>query len=153
MLSEFQDSVIRNKKTTDPTKLRVLHWALGLGGEAGEALEFVKKSEFYGDHRHTHDLIKELGDVVWYVTALASEYGYELEDVLRMNMEKLQERYKDGFTKEEAVRLPIGLGEDEAAEFDEAMRKKMLDELSEEAEKLGLYEYEQQHLHSDRSPE
>ena len=77
----------------------MLVWnALGLTGEAGEVAEYIKKAVF---HRHELDrekLKKELGDVLWYTAALCTNLGFNLEDVMALNIEKLQERYPDGFS-------------------------------------------------------
>lgn len=77
---------------------------LGLGGESGEVLEKVKKlfrnrgveqrSDLTAKDREM--LVKELGDVVWYVTAICNEIGAELDDVFVMNMQKLADRKKRG---------------------------------------------------------
>ena len=70
--------------------------ALGLAGEAGEIANKVKK--IYRDNdgeltRHAQaDLMDELGDVLWYVAALATEIGYDLDDVASHNLEKLAAR-------------------------------------------------------------
>ena len=69
---------------------------LGLVGEAGEVADKVKK--ILRDKRgifdkDSKDAIKfELGDVLWYVSQLASELGYELEDVANANLQKLNSR-------------------------------------------------------------
>jgi NTP pyrophosphatase (non-canonical NTP hydrolase) len=66
--------------------------ALGLAGEAGEVAEKIKK--YYRDgHQLDRDLIvKELGDVLWYLSALASGLDIELDEVAEMNIEKLASR-------------------------------------------------------------
>lgn len=72
--------------------------ALGLAGEAGEVAELIKKGVF---HRHGVDrekLAKELGDVLWYVAALCSNYGLSMSGVMDANIEKLRERYPDGYS-------------------------------------------------------
>ena len=78
---------------------KVVYPTLGLSGEAGEVAEKVKKNirkskfcsfEFYGNE--LDDIAKELGDVLWYVSALASDIGYSLEDIAQINMEKLKSR-------------------------------------------------------------
>ena len=73
---------------------------LGLVGEAGEVADKVKKilrdkkGVFDKDSK---DAIKlELGDVLWYISQLSSELGYELEDVANSNLEKLSSRKKRG---------------------------------------------------------
>ncbi|MEK7648732.1 MAG: nucleoside triphosphate pyrophosphohydrolase family protein [Patescibacteria group bacterium] len=69
---------------------------LGLAGETGEVVEKVKK--IFRDNNstiteeQTQELVKEMGDVLWYLTQLATTLGVSLEDVARMNMEKLRSR-------------------------------------------------------------
>ena len=51
-------------------------------------------------------LIKELGDVAWYLAETAAALDVPLEDVLQMNIDKLKKRYPDGFeTERSQVRL------------------------------------------------
>tara|TARA_E500000318_G_scaffold111139_1_gene128643 strand:- start:676 stop:993 length:318 start_codon:yes stop_codon:yes gene_type:complete len=74
---------------------------LGLVGEAGEVAEKVKKQ--YRDHtRVTSESIQaELGDVLFYVTALANMYGSNLEEIARINLKKLNDRAERGVIKGE----------------------------------------------------
>ena len=70
--------------------------ALGLCGEAGEFAEKVKK--FLRDHNSEltdglrDAMVKELGDVLWYINAAAIELGVTLEKVANVNLEKLHRR-------------------------------------------------------------
>lgn len=65
--------------------------ALGLTGESGEYAEKVKK--YLRDGVFDKRLAaKELGDVLWYLTASAKELGYSLQDIAEMNAVKLLER-------------------------------------------------------------
>lgn len=83
-----------------PDQLIVIRNAIGLAGEAGEVAELVKKGIF---HRHGLDLDKlkkELGDCLWYIAALGSVTGLDLETIMEANIEKLKERYPLGFTVE-----------------------------------------------------
>jgi len=73
---------------------------LGLVGEAGEVADKVKKilrdkkGVFDKDSK---DAIKfELGDVLWYVSQLSSELGYELEEIAHANLQKLNSRKSRG---------------------------------------------------------
>lgn len=71
--------------------------ALGLAGEAGEVADTVKKAVF---HRHglDHDeLIKELGDVLWYVAALCTKLEVSLDEIMARNIAKLEKRYPSGY--------------------------------------------------------
>ena len=73
---------------------------LGLVGEAGEVADKVKKILRDKDgvfDEESSDAIKfELGDVLWYISQLSSELGYELEDVANSNLQKLNDRKKRG---------------------------------------------------------
>ena len=82
---------------------RVAAAALGLVGEAGETSEVIKKWLF---HRHPYDanaFIKELGDVLWYVTELCNATGIALEEVLQANVVKLKARYPDGWSATDSI--------------------------------------------------
>jgi NTP pyrophosphatase (non-canonical NTP hydrolase) len=79
----------------------MLVWnALGLAGEAGEVADIIKKAVF---HRHDikhAELIKELGDVLWYVAALCSKIDVPMSVIMERNIAKLQERYPVGYSSE-----------------------------------------------------
>jgi NTP pyrophosphatase (non-canonical NTP hydrolase) len=75
---------------------RLVENTLGLVGEAGEVAEKIKKL-IRDDTRFSNaEIIKELGDVVFYITALANYYGSTLDDVLETNVEKLNSREERG---------------------------------------------------------
>jgi NTP pyrophosphatase (non-canonical NTP hydrolase) len=77
---------------------QVAHCALGLTGEAGEVADLVKKSQYTNPKPLTHETIGlELGDALWYLTALADMYGLTLEDLMYRNIEKLEARHKGGW--------------------------------------------------------
>lgn len=74
--------------------------ALGLAGETGEVSELVKKLYRDDEGRLTPErkalLAKELGDVLWYVAALADECGLKLDDIAEANINKLASRFERG---------------------------------------------------------
>lgn len=82
------------------TKLALAYTALGLVGEAGEFSEKVKKF-VRGQELDKHLSMKELGDVLWYITACANELGYSLQDVAEVNIVKLTDRKERGVIKSE----------------------------------------------------
>lgn len=78
---------------------------LGLAGEAGEVADQVKKSIRDDNGVITQEraekILHELGDVVWYVTAIAHQFDMDLQDVMEINMEKLLSRKASGTIKGE----------------------------------------------------
>ncbi len=78
----------------------VAYAALGLTGEAGEVADKVKKLIRDSDNVLTEEkrkeMIKELGDVLWYLTALANELGVKLEEVAKRNIHKVEDRKERG---------------------------------------------------------
>ena len=78
---------------------RLVENVLGLVGEAGEVAEKVKKMIRDGTKVVPMDIIKELGDVVFYCTALANHVGYDLTTVLEINLVKLNGRVERGTIK------------------------------------------------------
>jgi NTP pyrophosphatase (non-canonical NTP hydrolase) len=107
-LNEYQSAALGTAQYPDRGD-NVIYPALGLAGEAGEAVDKVKKiwrnlgvtsgKQYSFDQKH--ELAKEIGDVLWYVAALASEIGYDLEGVARINMIKLLDRNARGVIKSE----------------------------------------------------
>lgn len=79
-------------------KLDQMIWSLGLVGEAGEFADLMKKVHGHGKKLDRETAIKELGDVMWYVAALAASLDTTLSEVARVNVEKLRERYPNGFS-------------------------------------------------------
>lgn len=83
----------------------MLVWnAIGLAGEAGEVCEHIKKGVFH-QHGISHSVLKkELGDVLWYVAALCTKLGFDMEEVMEANIKKLKERYPDGYSSADSKR-------------------------------------------------
>lgn len=75
-------------------KEEIMHWAIGLGEEAGEALSVIKH-RYYGGSYDVEDLVSELGDVLWYISALCTATGIKLEDVAKYNIERICHRYPE----------------------------------------------------------
>lgn len=74
----------------------LIYPALGLNGEAGEVAEHAKKMIRDDDGALTLErreaLIKEVGDVMWYMAALCTELGIQMGDVAARNYQKLKSR-------------------------------------------------------------
>lgn len=76
---------------------------MGLCGESGEAIDLLKKHLYQGHDLDREKLIKELGDVAWYLAEAATGLGVDLSEVLQRNLDKLHARYPDGFSTEHSM--------------------------------------------------
>lgn len=79
---------------------RLLTAALGICAEGGEFTEVVKKCVFQGkpmDEHTIYHMKRELGDIMWYISQACIALDTDIEDIIYMNIEKLESRYPDGF--------------------------------------------------------
>ena len=104
---DFNEYEKRALETRVPEAAGIVYSALGLTGEVGEVADKVKKSiRDCGGGLNNEDknaLLKELGDVLWYLTALINDLDLSLDSVMTKNVEKLKERYPEGFKKVKKV--------------------------------------------------
>nr|DAX19811.1 MAG TPA: NTP-PPase-like protein [Caudoviricetes sp.] len=63
----------------------------------------IKKHLYQGHSIDREHLVKELGDIAWYLAVSAKALGYDLESVLQMNVDKLKKRYPEGFSVERSL--------------------------------------------------
>ena len=76
---------------------------LGLTGEAGEVADLIKKNVFHKKPLVIDEVIKEMGDVLWYLAFLANTLNISLDYVLDANVNKLNLRYPNGFNPTDAA--------------------------------------------------
>jgi len=76
--------------------VKVIYPTLGLAGEAGEVAEKIKKVLRDNNGKFTEEKVeeikKELGDCFWYLAAISTDLGIDLNDVAELNIEKLFSR-------------------------------------------------------------
>jgi NTP pyrophosphatase (non-canonical NTP hydrolase) len=82
-----------------PEQHKIIYPTLGLTGEAGEIAEKVKKYLRGDKELDREGLLKEMGDPLWYLTSLADDLGFTLQDVVDANVEKLTSRKERGVLK------------------------------------------------------
>lgn len=80
-------------------ELALAYVALGLNGEAGEVAEIIKKLIRDCENLNEHDMLiakdkicKEVGDVLWYLSAICCEFDLTFNEVAQTNINKLQSR-------------------------------------------------------------
>lgn len=97
-LNDYQEKAEQTAIYSD--EYAILYPTLGLVGEAGEVANKVKKilrdNEGEMGEEQRESLISELGDVLWYVSALAKDLDISLEEVATRNLDKLQNRKEKG---------------------------------------------------------
>lgn len=81
---------------------------MGLSGEVGELNDMIKKWFFHDSGMDITHAKKELGDIMWYVACMAESFGWSLDEIMEMNIDKLRKRYPDGFDVERANRRENG---------------------------------------------
>ena len=90
-----------------PEETMILWNAFGIAGESGEIVDYLKKGIF---HRHGYDASKveeELGDLLWYVAALATKLGLSMESIMERNIAKLKQRYPNGYSSEDSINRTV----------------------------------------------
>lgn len=102
-IAEYQIEVRRNIDPTNNPRLQLAILSLGLGGEAGECQDLIKKFLGHGKDITLEDLRLELGDLLWYVVAVGDHFGISLQSIIDGNVEKLQARYPEGFRHSEGI--------------------------------------------------
>ena len=103
-INEYQTAALRTAQTDKLTARELLlNSALGLCGESGEVADLVKKHSFQGHDLDVEHIAKELGDVAWYLAVGAYAIGFDLESIFRMNKEKLEARYPNGFSTDRSL--------------------------------------------------
>lgn len=100
--NEYQLAAMRSSSVNGPYEL-IHAGALGLCGESGEVADHVKKYLFQGHDLDKDHIAEELGDVLWYVATTAQGIGYGLDTIMQMNVDKLLERYPDGFESARSI--------------------------------------------------
>jgi NTP pyrophosphatase (non-canonical NTP hydrolase) len=83
---KYQEDCLRTAARAKNLDLELAILGLGLTGEAGEVADHIKKHVGHKHHLDKEKVIKELGDTMWYISILAYHMGYELSDVMRINV-------------------------------------------------------------------
>lgn len=102
-INEYQKLAMTTLNPNLDKKDILINGVMGLCGESGEVIDIVKKHLAQGHELDKAKIIKELGDVAWYIAEIATVLDVELEDILVQNIEKLKKRYPEGFSTEKSI--------------------------------------------------
>jgi NTP pyrophosphatase (non-canonical NTP hydrolase) len=102
-INEYQRLAMTTLNPNLDKKDVLINGVMGLCGEAGEAIDIVKKHLAQGHELDREKLIGELGDIAWYLAETATVLDVDLEEVLTRNIEKLKHRYPEGFDQQRSI--------------------------------------------------
>lgn len=86
----------------------LVNGVMGMNGEAGECIDTVKKHLFQGHPLDDNKLIKEMGDVLWYIAETCTGLGVGMDAVAETNIAKLKLRYPAGFDADKSLNRKEG---------------------------------------------
>lgn len=99
-IQEYSAKALRTSNGKD----ELLHAVLGLADEAGELIGPMKKQMFYGKPIDRANYLEEAGDLAWFLNLLIHALGSTWDEVLTMNIAKLEARYPDStFNADHAI--------------------------------------------------
>lgn len=102
-INEYQELAMTTLNPQLDKKEVLINGVMGLCGESGEVIDIVKKHLHQGHELDREKLIKELGDVAWYLAEAAWALDVPLEEVLQRNIDKLKARYPEGFSADRSI--------------------------------------------------
>ena len=102
-LNEYQRLAMRTLNPELDERDVLINAVMGLCGESGEAIDIVKKHLAQGHELDRAALAKELGDIAWYLAEAATVLGLGLDEVCQANIDKLRERFPEGFSSADSI--------------------------------------------------
>lgn len=102
-IAEYQKKAYTAIQIHEDKKDAILNWAVGLSEESGEVLGLIKHQMWAGENPSKEEYAKEIGDVLWYLSALCTELDIDFETVASMNLYKLKRRYGDCFDASQSL--------------------------------------------------
>lgn len=101
--NKYQELAMKTLNPNLNKKDVLINSVMGLCGESGEAIDLVKKHLAQGHPLDVNKMIEELGDVAWYLAEAATALNVSLDEILNKNIEKLSNRYPDGFNENNSI--------------------------------------------------
>ena len=96
-VNEYQKAAMATLNPALDKKDVLINSVMGLCGESGEAIDIMKKWLMQGHELDKAHLIKARGDVAWYLAEAAIALDISLEAVFQGNLDKLRQRFSNGF--------------------------------------------------------
>lgn len=105
--NEYQRLAGRTINMNLTQKEKVNHALHGMVGEVGELHSLYQK--IYQGHEFDEvHAKKEVGDLLWFIAEYCTAQGWELEEIMQMNIDKLKARFPEGFDSEKSLHRKAG---------------------------------------------
>lgn len=101
---DLASRTINKSNSSDQLEYHALH---GMVGEIGE-LHSLYQKEYQGHTFDEEHAKKELGDLCWFIAEYCTAKGWNLSDVMQMNIDKLKARYPEGFSADKSLHRAEG---------------------------------------------
>lgn len=105
--NEYQELAARTINFENNLKDIERHALHGMVSEVGE-LHGIYQKIYQGHEANPEHAKKEVGDLLWFIAEYCTVYGWKLEEIMQLNIDKLKARYPDGFSAENSLKRKEG---------------------------------------------
>lgn len=106
-VNEYQNLAARTIKKGCGHIEAEYHALHGMVGEIGE-LHSIYQKAYQGHEVSEEHKKKELGDLCWFIAEYCTAHGWELEEIMQLNIDKLKARFPEGFEAERSLHRAEG---------------------------------------------
>ncbi len=101
--NQYQLKAARTLPNLSSQLMDDLHMILGMQTEVAELADAYKKAIAYNKPLDEVNIKEEIGDTLWYIANMCNLHGWSMEDIMDVNIKKLETRYPEKFTEEKAL--------------------------------------------------
>lgn len=108
-IKDYQENSKRTNAILDSNyqDMTAIHMVMGMTTEVGEITDVYKKNLAYGKPVDLVNVREEIGDLMWYISQLCNYYGWDLEEILQTNIDKLRSRFPNKFNGNDAIKRDL----------------------------------------------
>lgn len=102
-IRDFQTLSVRTMNKELTKEQAISNMIFGANGELGEVTDILKKHLYQGHRINKQHLSEEIGDTLFYIVNLCTLFNLDIEDILQGNVDKLRNRYPEGFDSAKSI--------------------------------------------------
>lgn len=106
-VNEYQKLAARTINESLTRGEQEVHALHGMVSEIGE-LHGIYQKAYQGHELDGRHLAKEVGDLLWFIAEYCTANGWNLDDIMQLNIDKLRARYPEGFDPEHSLHRAEG---------------------------------------------